>query len=200
MSRKTFGYGGIAVVLLIIIGALTGLTFHQNNDKTAGVSEKQIEAASVDEAGEEVKNEEGATSGEEVTNEESQQIAHEAEMVQLRQVVADSHSTLNVAVGWQGHRNFSWAERTKDLNNLVNTKRPLLEGISDNDIEQDILNVVACIEKAITEQDVEGILLAHRIMHDLDYYLNGNEADGILYHVTHYGTDQNVQELYLYIH
>ncbi|MEB1807941.1 MAG: hypothetical protein LPK26_11745 [Bacillaceae bacterium] len=188
MSRKTFGYGGIAVVLLIIIGALTGLTFHQNNDKTAGVAEEQIEAASVDEA------------GEEVINEENQQIAHEAEMNRLRQVVADSHSTLNVAVGWQGHRNFSWAERTKDLNNLVNTKRPLLEGISDNDIEQDILNVVACIEKAITEQDVEGILLAHRIMHDLDYYLNGNEADGILYHVTHYGTDQNVEELYSYIH
>lgn len=194
MSRKTFGYGGIAVVLLIIIGALTGLTYQKSNDSTAGVAEEQIEGVSGEEPGEEVKNEE------EKKNEENQEIAHEVELDQLRQVVADSHSTLNVAVGWQGHRNFSWADRTKELKSLVNAKKPLLEGITDNDIEQDILNVVACIEKAIIDQDVEGILLAHRIMHDLDYYINGNEADGILYHVTHYGTDQNVEELYSYIH
>ncbi|WP_216829298.1 hypothetical protein [Alkalihalobacterium elongatum] len=192
MSRKTFGYGGIAVVLFIIVGALTGVIYQQSKESTLNVTEANVEGVST--------SGEGASTIEDTNKQSNDDSAIEIEMDRVREVISESHKTLNVAVGWQGYRDFSWENKNKELQFLVDNTKPLLEDIADQHIEQDILNVIACIEKAINDQDVEGIILAHRIMHDLDYYINGNESDGILYHVTHYGTDQNVEELYSYIH
>ncbi|OLO27574.1 hypothetical protein BTR23_19865 [Alkalihalophilus pseudofirmus] len=190
MTRKTFGYGGIAVVLLIFIGALTGVIYQQSKESTVQVNEESEESTPSIEG----------VSNEEEKNENIDGNIDVNEIEEVKQVISSSHKTLNVAVGWQGHQNFSWTNRQEELKTLLAKTNSLLENVSESSLEQDIMNVVACIEKAINDQDVEGVILAHRIMHDLDYYLNGNAADGILYFVTHYGNDQNVEELYSYIY
>ncbi|WP_078429071.1 hypothetical protein [Alkalihalobacterium alkalinitrilicum] len=189
MTRKTLGYGGIAVVLLIFIGALTGVIYQQSKDSTVQVNEESEEIIPSIEGVEEVSNEE-----------EKNENIDVSEIEEVKQVISSSHKTLNVAVGWQGHQNFSWTNRQEELKSLLAKTNSILENVSESSLEQDIMNVVACIEKAINDHDVEGVILAHRIMHDLDYYLNGNAADGILYFITHYGNDQNVEELYSYIY
>lgn len=70
------------------------------------------------------------------------------------------------------------------------TQDPLLQG--------DVASLIICLESAIENKDTGGLKYAHRVIHDLDYHINGRSGDGIIYGVTSL-RDDNIKAVLKYI-
>ena len=108
------------------------------------------------------------------------------------------HSLLNQTVGWNGYRNIRW-EDDELFTKMLDKVSVLKESTSDESLLVDFRNLLASIEIAIEEKDSKGLIYAHRIIHDLDYFVNGVNTDGVIYNVTNFGKDSKIQEVVNYI-
>lgn len=98
------------------------------------------------------------------------------------QPIEDTHQALNEAVGW---------ERTpgvEEYRELVDHNLPELKKLKDHvaipELRRDLGRVIEIFEKELSEDnpgDREIWKEAHRIMHDLDWLLLGNEPEDEIY-------------------
>lgn len=172
MNRTMLMYGIIAVVV-ISVGVATFNFFTKEVESITG------------------KNKNGTKAEREIRLETSENNTVKNEISRI-------HSLLNELVGWNGYRNIRWDDRDM-FNDLLDRAKNLKVNIIDNNLREDILNMIACIEIAIENRDADGLLYAHRIIHDLDYYVNGNNSDGNIYNVTTYGNDSDIKVVLNYI-
>jgi hypothetical protein len=112
--------------------------------------------------------------------------------------VSELHKEMNRLVGWLGYRNVRWENQEK-LNSLISQVDFIKANTKSGELQQDMENMRACIEVAITNEDSEGLRYAHRIIHDLDHFMNNNMGDNKVYNVTTYGNDKNIKVVIKYI-
>ncbi len=115
------------------------------------------------------------------------------------QIITRVHAELNRLVGWNRYRGFSWNQNETLLESLIEDIESIVEVEMDEQIIKDAENTILSLKRAIDKRDTNGILFAHRIMHDLDYFANSNVADGIRYQVTNYGDDEQINEIEAYV-
>jgi regulatory protein YycI of two-component signal transduction system YycFG len=102
------------------------------------------------------------------------------------EIIATVHQELNQLVGWNRYRGFSWGRNEPRLEGIVEDLETMLEIDTNDDRRKDAKRTIQAIQKALDGSDVEGVRLAHKIMHDLDFYVNGNVGDGKRYGITEY--------------
>ncbi|MFN7251915.1 MAG: hypothetical protein ACK4M9_14090 [Anaerobacillus sp.] len=123
---------------------------------------------------------------------------NEDESVDVSTKISELHKEMNGLVGWLGYRNVRW-ENQKKLNGLLSQVELIKANAKNAELQQDMENMRACIEVAIANEDSEGLRYAHRIIHDLDHFMNNNMGDNKVYNVTTYGNDKNIKVVIKYI-
>ncbi|MDT8858867.1 hypothetical protein N0O92_01405 [Alkalihalobacillus sp. MEB130] len=117
---------------------------------------------------------------------EEEEVDEEREVSGTEEMIASAHDELNRLVGWNRYRGFSWKQNESALTSLVSQLEKMVEMETNDKRRKDAENTIAALNQALDSRDTQGIILAHRIMHDLDYYVNGNDGDGKRYNVTEY--------------
>lgn len=117
---------------------------------------------------------------------------------ELHNKIFQLHAELNNTVGWRGYLSVNWDDKRR-MNYLIEQAILIEKGTNSELLKQDMVNLRACLEVAYETKDAYGLRLAHRIIHDLDYFINGNSTDGIVYNVTSYGNDSKINEVFKYI-
>ncbi|MCL7746797.1 hypothetical protein [Halalkalibacter alkaliphilus] len=119
---------------------------------------------------------------------EETDLSSEAEQSEVAsgEIIADVHAELNSLVGWNRYRGFSWGRNEPRLEGIVEDLETMLEIETNDARRKDAQRTIQAIQKALDGSDVEGVRLAHKIMHDLDFYVNGNVGDGKRYGITEY--------------
>ncbi|OIJ22349.1 hypothetical protein BKP45_06850 [Anaerobacillus alkalidiazotrophicus] len=117
---------------------------------------------------------------------------------ELHNKIFQLHTELNNTVGWRGYLSVNWDDEGR-MNYLIEQTFLIEKGTSSEVLKQDMVNMRACLEVAYEKKDVYGLRLAHRIIHDLDYFINNNSTDGIVYNMTSYGNDSKINEVFTYI-
>jgi aspartate oxidase len=123
---------------------------------------------------------------------------NEAESEDISTKVSELHKEMNGLVGWLRYRNVRWEDQRK-LNGLLSQVDFIKANTKSSELQQDMENMRACIEVAIANEDSEGLIYAHRIIHDLDHFMNNHLADNKVYNVTAYGNDKNIKVVIKYI-
>ncbi|MBS4204259.1 hypothetical protein [Lederbergia citrea] len=92
--------------------------------------------------------------------------------------VKDAHEILNGFVGWGGSKNFSFSSNANKFETLYKYIDLAILHAPEKSLETDLENALNALKKAQQHKDVQGLLVAHRILHDLDGYLNKDPLDG----------------------
>ncbi|RKQ33964.1 hypothetical protein [Oceanobacillus halophilus] len=96
-------------------------------------------------------------------------------------VIANIHEDFNDMTGWGRYHNFDF-NNSKVLNRLQRIQEQIeavIQESSDEALIGDFTNALLVLEKAIETEDVQGILYAHRIFHDLDIHINNYDSKEI---------------------
>ncbi|KHF39560.1 hypothetical protein [Halalkalibacter okhensis] len=102
------------------------------------------------------------------------------------EIIKAVHGELNQLVGWNGYIGFSWGKNENNLNGIIDELQVMLDIETNEALRNDAKRTIEAIERALDANNVEEVRLAHKIMHDLDYYVNGRTGDGKRYGVTEY--------------
>ncbi|MCR2821130.1 hypothetical protein [Lederbergia panacisoli] len=99
-------------------------------------------------------------------------------IVLTNEAVKETHDTLNGLVGWGKSEKFSFSSNIGKLESLYDDVELMIIYAKKDTVKSDLQNALDAIEKAIKAEDVNGLIVAHRIVHDLDGYLNEDPLDG----------------------
>jgi len=105
-------------------------------------------------------------------------------IVLTNDAIKDMHNTLNNLVGWGGAEKFSFSSNKAKLEALYDDIELIIIYEKTDSIKSDLQNALDALEKAMNEEDINGIIVVHRIVHDLDGYLNKDPLDGKIWGYT----------------
>lgn len=94
------------------------------------------------------------------------------------EAIKETHDTLNSLVGWGKAEKFSFKSNKKKLDSLYNDIELIIIYAKTDTVKSDMQNALDALEKAMKNEDNNGLIVVHRIVHDLDGYLNDNPLDG----------------------
>ena len=119
------------------------------------------------------------------TNKEKSTVAQvDVEVVETENIVLtdeaikEAHDTLNSLVGWGKSEEFNFSSNKKELESLFADIELIMIYEKKDTVKSDLQNALDAMEKAMKAEDVNGLIVAHRIVHDLDGYLNEDPLDG----------------------
>lgn len=92
--------------------------------------------------------------------------------------VKKAHEILNEFVGWGGSEKFNFDSTKNRFDTLNKYIQLALDHTSSKTIQSDLQNSLSVLEKAQETKDIDGIIIAHRILHDLDGFINEDPLDG----------------------
>ncbi|WJQ13100.1 hypothetical protein QT238_13095 [Geobacillus stearothermophilus] len=94
------------------------------------------------------------------------------------EAISITHDFLNDLLGWGGAKTFDFKDNKENIGKLHTYIKEAISLASNETIKSDLNNALKAVEKAEKNKDVYGLLVAHRIFHDLDGYLNNDPLDG----------------------
>lgn len=97
--------------------------------------------------------------------------------------VRKAHDVINGLVGWGRSGSFHFSKNEEKLQTILAQIASASEDAGDT-VKRDLENAKKAIEKAQKNEDVKGVLVAHRILHDLDGHLNDDPLDGKIWGYT----------------
>ncbi|MBS4198462.1 hypothetical protein KHA93_02220 [Bacillus sp. FJAT-49732] len=94
------------------------------------------------------------------------------------EAIKETHDRLNSLVGWGKAEKFSFKSNKEKLDSLYNDIELIIIYAKTDTVKSDMQNALDALEKAMKNEDINGLIVVHRIVHDLDGYLNDNPLDG----------------------
>lgn len=94
------------------------------------------------------------------------------------EAIKETHDTINALIGWGKADKFSFKSNQTKLDSLHNDIELIILYAKKDTVKADMENALDALEKAMKSEDVNGLIVVHRIVHDLDGYLNNDPLDG----------------------
>ncbi len=179
MNRTLLMYGIVAVVLISVV--VTTFNIFVNPEGEMVTEEQQV-----------------ITTSNVVITENDEELQIE-ETTSVKKEISRLHSLLNQTVGWNGYRTFNWESGEDSIATMQQKVDVIKANTEDVNLKQDMAHMMASIMIGVENKDADGLIYAHRIIHDLDYFVNGANSDGVIYNVTNFGNDSNIHEVVNYI-
>ena len=120
----------------------------------------------------------------------------ELTVIVIGDAVNNAHQILNEFVGWGGSKRFNFSSNANKINSLIEYIELGISHAPKKDIETDLHNALKVLETSQQNNDIKGLLIAHRILHDLDGYINKDPLDGKVwgYTLTVSGSDRKAKK------
>lgn len=121
----------------------------------------------------------------------------------VKEVIKKQHDFLNHLAGWGGverlnHSELSDREKWRGLKSDIEWLENY--GLAPSEMVNDLRNAEALIVASEEHSEEMSLRYLHRIFHDLDAELNGTKVDR-MWNVTYaYGTEEEIDKVYNYIH
>lgn len=128
------------------------------------------------------------SSGEEVL------LVNEPHLIEIGEGVGEIHKEFNTLLGWKRYKHLN-AKDAKVLKTQAEPLKDLLNKAEDQSLKADLENALHHLGNANSKEDIQEFLTAHRIMHDLDHYINGASNDGKVWGYTHIGFGEHAPTL-----
>jgi hypothetical protein len=91
----------------------------------------------------------------------------------VRTTIANAHGMFNTLLGYGMADGFDFEYNKVDVYGERDAIKAQLPSVKDDTLKEDLEDVVKLINKGYNDKDVEKLLYAHRILHDLDMTMNG---------------------------
>jgi hypothetical protein len=115
------------------------------------------------------------------------------------------HEQFNKMLGWGSYTYFDdeekWKNEKENLKFIYEiVERAKNDATINENMRKDFGNVLKLINKAVENRDVDGLIYAHRIIHDLDHEINSHEAPDIqVFGYSIYCNGDETKEVYDYL-
>ena len=122
------------------------------------------------------------------------------EKYEVYENIGSAHTVLNDLVCWQRYTYFDsdekWENSADELAEAKEYINVAYKNAKNGNLKKDLANAVKLINKGVKEKDVDMLIYAHRILHDLDYFFNDHKSpDVVTFGYTHYGNGKDVPEV-----
>jgi hypothetical protein len=87
--------------------------------------------------------------------------------------ISSAHGVFNTLLGYGMDKAFDFDYNKVDVFAERDAIKAQLPNVKDDALKEDLKDVVKLINKGYNDKDVEKLLYAHRILHDLDMTMNG---------------------------
>ncbi|WP_156288675.1 hypothetical protein [Oceanobacillus salinisoli] len=168
------------ILSLIFVGAIGIIVFIFNVIENRAEKERAVEEQK-ESVIDNIKTEDQEPDQSNEANEESPSSETTGKNVDENKLIAEVHERLNEMTGWGRYQNFDFQD-SNDLHRIeiiMERLERLIENSTDDVLLNDYTNAYLVVEKSLEEEDVEGVLHAHRIFHDLDIHLNDYDSNEI---------------------
>lgn len=113
-----------------------------------------------------------------------------------KQKLKKLHDFYNQLLGWGEADEIYWSEL--DGEDMRDHLRDLHTFVEPSKMDNDLKNAEALLELALARDDVMSLRFVHRILHDLDHYINGTEVDGVWKVTDSFNGDPGIVEHHLF--
>ncbi|EGL83436.1 hypothetical protein CathTA2_1000 [Caldalkalibacillus thermarum TA2.A1] len=97
-------------------------------------------------------------------------------------------------LGWNTYSRYHIEDNwTDNFISELRTHRHEIESLADQasgELKEDLINAVSLLNIAMEEKDVVALLYVHRILHDLDVFIYGYDAEMFMYTKTIHDNDR----------
>ncbi|MDQ0340715.1 hypothetical protein J2S00_003541 [Caldalkalibacillus uzonensis] len=115
---------------------------------------------------------------------------------ETRDRIAQLHQRYNQLVGWGEYQRFNHPDNWDNVSFQADIEElEQLSEMSAGVLQQDFENMARLVAYAVHEKDVEALLYAHRVIHDLDVIINGYDEQ--IFGYTHTGHDSDKVDVFL---
>ena len=115
------------------------------------------------------------------------------------------HKQFNEMLGWGRYTYFDdeekWKNEKENLKFIYEiVERSKNDAATNENMRKDFGNILKLINKAVENRDVDGLIYAHRIIHDLDHEENGHVAPDVqVFGYSIYCNGNETEEVYDYL-
>ncbi|QSS99191.1 hypothetical protein IMZ31_14020 [Pontibacillus sp. ALD_SL1] len=118
-------------------------------------------------------------------------IGNEPHLNEINETVGEMHEQFNDALGWKRYLTLD-RKSFEELKGQDKHLMSLLEKVENESLKKDLDNALFFLREARFDQEAKYLKTVHRILHDLDYYINDELKNVIIWDYTHVGNGSKV--------